>query len=371
MTGFRESTDFPTLNPLPTGGANVGGDDAFVSKIGPSNQPPIADAGADQVVEQEGPAGSNVTLNGSGSSDPDGDPLVLTWTGPFGAATGEFPTVLIPAGTHIVTLVVNDGTVDSAPDTVSITVQDKTPPVIIPPPDLTVLATGPFTVVPLGTATASDLVDGALIPAPDNTGPFPLGTTTVTWSATDSAGNTGTATQTVTVSTISFDPGVIWARAELKPGKPDKFKVRGNLVLGLTSNGIDTVTEYVTFTLGTFAETIPPGSFVRKEGRWVFKAPKTKPFSGIKQMVLRDSTELKLEPEHGDGEYEIKLKGVDLSGIDFSVPVPFSIQIADDLGEFLIPFDNSKPDVKIFHQEVDKKDSDDEIDKHEFEEGKK
>lgn len=42
----------------------------------PPNQLPVANAGADQTVQ----AGTNVTLNGSGSTDPDGDPLAFQWT---------------------------------------------------------------------------------------------------------------------------------------------------------------------------------------------------------------------------------------------------------------------------------------------------
>ena len=95
-----------------------------------SNEQPVANAGPDQIVEQEGPNGSNVTLNGSGSSDPDGDALTYSWSGPFGSASGDAPTVLVPAGTHSVSLTVNDGTVDSAPDTANVTVQDTTPPSI-------------------------------------------------------------------------------------------------------------------------------------------------------------------------------------------------------------------------------------------------
>jgi len=83
-------------------------------------------------------------------------------------------------------------------------VQATTPPLpatisITAPPALTVEATGALTAVALGTATATDLVDGNLIPISNAPAAFPLGATTVIYTATNSAGNTVTATQLVTV----------------------------------------------------------------------------------------------------------------------------------------------------------------------------
>ncbi len=95
-----------------------------------NNQPPVANAGPDQTVEQNSYSGVEVTLDGSGSSDPDEDELTYSWTWEGGSATGVNPQVTFPLGTTTVTLVVNDGTVDSDPDTVDITVEDTTPPVI-------------------------------------------------------------------------------------------------------------------------------------------------------------------------------------------------------------------------------------------------
>lgn len=91
------------------------------------NQPPVANAGPDQTVEATSPSGASVTLNGSGSSDPDGDVLTYNWTGLFGAVSGVSPTVTLPLGTHTVTLTVSDGQAP-ATDTVDITVQDTTAP---------------------------------------------------------------------------------------------------------------------------------------------------------------------------------------------------------------------------------------------------
>ncbi|PJA23426.1 MAG: hypothetical protein COX57_13705, partial [Alphaproteobacteria bacterium CG_4_10_14_0_2_um_filter_63_37] len=81
-----------------------------------------------------------------------------------------------------------------------VTVTDSTAPAVTAPAAVTVEATGVSTTATLGTATASDLVDGTLTAVADNTGPFVVGTTTVTWSVTDTAGNVGSATQLVTVT---------------------------------------------------------------------------------------------------------------------------------------------------------------------------
>jgi uncharacterized protein YjiK len=69
------------------------------------------------------------------------------------------------------------------------------------PFDITAEATGTTTPVPFTAPTASDLVDGArpVTCTPASPGPFPLGTTTVTCSASDAAGNPATATFHVTV----------------------------------------------------------------------------------------------------------------------------------------------------------------------------
>ena len=81
----------------------------------------------------------------------------------------------------------------------TITLPDAQAPVITPPADITKEASNTQTPVTLGTATVTDNVDSALTASADNNGPFPLGVTTITWSATDTAGNTGTATQNVTI----------------------------------------------------------------------------------------------------------------------------------------------------------------------------
>ena len=90
------------------------------------NLPPTAHAGSDMTVS----AGDTVTLNGRGTDPDDGDTLTYAWSQSSGttvalsSAAVQRPTFIAPdsAATLVFSLVVNDGTVDSAADTVTITV---------------------------------------------------------------------------------------------------------------------------------------------------------------------------------------------------------------------------------------------------------
>src|SRR5437867_1353774 len=80
------------------------------------------------------------------------------------------------------------------------TVTDSTPPTIIPPPTLTANATGPRTILSIGSPIVSDTQDSN--PTVKNDAPadgFPLGTTIVTWTAKDAAGNSAIAEQRIVI----------------------------------------------------------------------------------------------------------------------------------------------------------------------------
>jgi hypothetical protein len=98
---------------------------------GVSSQPPVADAGPDQTVTDSNNNGSEtVTLNGSGSTDPDGSIVSYEWSdNGIVVATGVSPAVSLAVGVHTLTLLVtaNDGATDT--DTVVITVEEAPPPV--------------------------------------------------------------------------------------------------------------------------------------------------------------------------------------------------------------------------------------------------
>jgi mono/diheme cytochrome c family protein len=84
-----------------------------------------------------------------------------------------------------------------------IVVADTTPPLVVPPPAIITNATGALTLVNLGIASAEDLVSGVVAVNNDAPASFSVGTTSVVWSATDAAGNVGSATQLVTVNAVA------------------------------------------------------------------------------------------------------------------------------------------------------------------------
>ena len=78
------------------------------------------------------------------------------------------------------------------------TVVDTTKPVLIAPTDLVVEATGSFMLVDIGKATADD-ENGIQLLVNNAPHVFPLGYTTVIWTAIDNSGNTESATQVIHV----------------------------------------------------------------------------------------------------------------------------------------------------------------------------
>ena len=112
--------------------------------------------------------------------------------------TNDAPEVF-PLGETIVTWTATDSSGNSASATQTIIILDTTIPTITAPSNVQVEAISmERTIVDYGFAQASDQVEVSSI---TNDAPevFPLGETIVTWTATDSSGNSASATQTITV----------------------------------------------------------------------------------------------------------------------------------------------------------------------------
>jgi hypothetical protein len=197
------------------------------------DNPPVADAGPDQLnVECASHTTTSVSLNGGGSSDPDGDALTYTWSAPgvtFNNIHSATPIGQFSKGTTVVTLTVSDGILSDT-DQMTVRVVDTTPPVIACPANITVEcnshcgtfggvpATDPAIVAFLAGASATDICDASPTVGPDSyPSCFEDGITTINFTATDDDGNASHCSATVHVQdttpptiAVSLDRTVLW-----------------------------------------------------------------------------------------------------------------------------------------------------------------
>jgi len=167
-------------------------DTTFNVKVQDTTAPTI-DNVADIIEEATSASGATVTIIPPTSHDVvDGDGIA-TCNPASGSTFG--------LGENVVDCEATDAHSNNATSSFKITVVDTTPPVVTVPSDITEEATSPSGDVVIFTASASDIVDSSITPtcvlASGST--FVLGTTLVTCSATDSHGNTGSASFNVIV----------------------------------------------------------------------------------------------------------------------------------------------------------------------------
>jgi large repetitive protein len=167
---------------------------------------PIITPPPDVVIEAQGASSNVVAIGVADASDIVG---VIS-------IENDAPDVF-SLGDNLVTWTVTDASGNFATATQKVSIIDSTPPTITSPAAVVVEATSPLdNIVDLGNGTASDFIGIASI---TNDAPvvFPVGQTTVTWTATDLGGLSSTDTQTVTVvdttaPTISI-PNIITVEA--------------------------------------------------------------------------------------------------------------------------------------------------------------
>ena len=154
--------------------------------------PPIVTVPADESVEGVGAHGATVAFSSSAVDLVDGN--VPTLCSPSSGAN-------FPFGQTTVTCTAVDTHANAASASFAVTVKDTTPPSLTLPADQSAEATGTDGASVSFSATATDLVDGAVTPicSTPSGSTFPLGTTTVTCAASDAAGNVASGSFNVAV----------------------------------------------------------------------------------------------------------------------------------------------------------------------------
>jgi uncharacterized repeat protein (TIGR01451 family) len=137
-------------------------------------------------------------------------PVIIRRPFPLPPLVVQRETFIFPVGTTIITYTATDSSGNVATGTQKVVVKERTPtpPIVTAPADLTLYTGAGATScgvnvsdAALGSASATDNCPGVTVsrtgvPAGND---FPVGQTTITYTATDASGNTATATQKVTV----------------------------------------------------------------------------------------------------------------------------------------------------------------------------
>jgi K319-like protein len=124
VTSLPAASTWWTVKAYDQFGSTIYADPRLIKR--PQNQPPVPQAGLDQVLYAGLAGTAAVTLNGANSSDPEGGSLTYSWAWIAGGTAcftnGVSPMISLPPGVYNVQLMVNEGQVDSQPAQVRVTV---------------------------------------------------------------------------------------------------------------------------------------------------------------------------------------------------------------------------------------------------------
>lgn len=205
-------------------GAAVSATAVVTVTVRPVNDAPTMTALPSQTLEATGAGGAVATFDAV-AGDVEDNAVVAVCT----PASGS----LFPVGITTVSCTATDTGGATASGTFTVTVRDTIAPMITAPVDVTVSATSAAGAVVVYTSPATqDIVDGAGVAtcAPASGLAFPIGTTTVTCTAADTAGNSVTDTFTVSVTNNAptlTAPGAMTVEATSASGAVVAFAAAG------------------------------------------------------------------------------------------------------------------------------------------------
>lgn len=306
-------------------------DPATVSiSVGSVNDIPVACAGSDQTVTPP----ATVTLDGTCSTDPDGDSLTFRWTQTSGEtvslsdATASRPTFTpTKAGTYTFQLTVHDGTIGSNPDSVNITV-NNVDPVADPGGDQSLYPGGSIALVCHGTDANKDPLSyfWTQQSGPTLTTEFPVKTSELTVTAptvqaesavrlsctvSDGVGGYGSDSVTVTIHPPEKieEPAPTVVTASNEETFPIQEQIPVVIVEGPNGTSITPLDDGrvpLTSTVSDSQETV--------NASWeVVSGPDTLQFDGN---TIDTANEI-----YKSGTYQIREKVIDETGVHYSEPV--------------------------------------------------
>ena len=309
---------------------------------------PVVGTHADVVAEATGPSGAVVTFTPPTATDDDPPNPVVTCLPASGAT--------FALGDTTVTCSATDNGGNTGTSTFQVTVEDTTAPVVAVHAGMVVEATGPSGATVTFTAPpATDLV-GPLSPAvtclPASGATFALGDTTVTCSATDNGGNTGTSTFKVTVEdttapvvgihpdmVVEVPEGVTSAVVDfIAPSASDLVGPPSPTVTCLPASG-------ATFALGDTTVTCSATDTAGNTGTSTFKVTVTETAGPSPVLIAVDSAHLSVsgadhvavllsDPVAGAATVMTKRvsDGAELSTITIPGLTPVAMEVVPDLG---------------------------------------